>query len=274
TCRPYYRVHGMVSSPRRIYSCGPTTMRALGRISIRPGRSCAIFSPRVSSGGRSGACGHGWRQRMQLTGKARVVLMALLMACLAAPSVATAQITTGTIAGTVQDSSGGVIPGATVVLISESRGTRGVPAVTSGTGDYVFPNTTPDTYTIEVTMPGFRTTRRTGVPVSGGDRVTVPTLVIEPGGAQETIEVTAEAPLIQAQSGERSFAVTTAQVESLPMSGNRNFASLVSLVPGVVSGGASAGGTRLGGAGQNNIMMDGISAMDTGNNGQMLQMNV
>ena len=38
--------------------------------------------------------------------------------------------------------------------------------------------------------------------------------------------------------------------------------------------GASAGGTRLGGAGQNNIMMDGISAMDTGNNGQMLNMNV
>ena len=42
----------------------------------------------------------------------------------------------------------------------------------------------------------------------------------------------------------------------------------------MVSGGASAGGTRLGGAGQNNIMMDGISAMDTGNNGQMLNMNV
>ena len=42
----------------------------------------------------------------------------------------------------------------------------------------------------------------------------------------------------------------------------------------MVQTGASAGGTRLGGAGQNNIMMDGISAMDTGNNGQMLQMNV
>src|SRR6185295_2826511 len=44
--------------------------------------------------------------------------------------------------------------------------------------------------------------------------------------------------------------------------------------PGVVQTGASAGATRLGGAGQNNIMMDGISAMDTGNNGQMLNMNV
>ncbi len=53
-----------------------------------------------------------------------------------------------------------------------------------------------------------------------------------------------------------------------------NFTSFTALTPGVVAGGASAGGTRLGGVGQNNIMMDGISAMDTGNNGQMLNMNV
>ena len=137
-------------------------------------------------------------------------------------------------AGSVQDSQGGVIPGATIVLISESRGTRGVPGVTNASGDYVFPNITPDTYTIEVTMPGFRTLRRTNVAVSGGDRVVVPALIIEPGGASETIEVTAEAPLIQAQSGERSFAISTLQIESLPMSGNRNFASLTSLTPGVV----------------------------------------
>ena len=49
---------------------------------------------------------------------------------------------------------------------------------------------------------------------------------------------------------------------------------MTAFTPGVVSGGASAGGTRLGGVGQNNIMMDGISAMDTGNNGQMINMNI
>jgi hypothetical protein len=50
---------------------------------------------------------------------------------------------------------------------------------------------------------------------------------------------------------------------------------VVALVPGVNAGdGTSAGGVRLGGASQNNIMMDGISAMDTGNNGQMLSMNI
>jgi hypothetical protein len=185
-----------------------------------------------------------------------------------------AQITTGTLAGTVQDIQGGVIPGATVTLISESRGTRGVPGVTNATGDFVFPNTTPDTYIVEVTMSGFRTLRRSGVAVSGGDRVVVGVLRIEPGGATETVTVTAEAPLIQAQSGERSFAVSTDQIASLPLGGGRNFTAMLQLVPGVTLGGASAGGTRLGGVGQNNIMMDGISAMDTGNNGQMLSMNV
>ncbi|ODS59594.1 MAG: hypothetical protein ABS36_01310 [Acidobacteria bacterium SCN 69-37] len=194
------------------------------------------------------------------------------MLCLA-PSTAVGQAT-GTVAGTIQDSSGGVIPGAVVVLISETRGTRGVPAITNATGDYVLPNITPDTYSIEVTMPGFRTARRTGVPVSGGERVAVGILVIEPGGASETVDVTAEAPLIQAQSGERSQTISSIQVESLPLGGGRNFTDLTRLVPGVMVGGASAGGTRIGGAGQNNITMDGVSAMDTGSNTQMLNLNV
>jgi len=186
---------------------------------------------------------------------------------------AVAQITTGTVTGTVKDTTGGVVPGATVVLISEARGTRSVPAITNATGDYVFPNTTADTYTVEVKLAGFRTLARAGVVVSAGERVSVPVLTIEPGGAEETVTVTALSPLVQASSGERSFAITTEQIENLPI--NRgNFTSLTAFTPGVVSGGASAGGTRLGGAGQNNIMMDGISAMDTGSNGVMLAMNI
>src|SRR5260370_40862250 len=99
---------------------------------------------------------------------------------------AVAQITTGTVTGTIKDTTGGVIPGATVVLISEARGTRSVPAVTNATGDYVFPNTTADTYTVQVKLEGFRTLTRAGVEVSAGERVSVPVLTLEPGGAQET----------------------------------------------------------------------------------------
>jgi Carboxypeptidase regulatory-like domain len=201
-------------------------------------------------------------------------VLALALVALGAGGLnAAAQITTGTITGTVKDAQGGVVPGATVVLISEARGTKSAPAVTTVDGDFVFPNVTADKYTVEVTMEGFKTLRRTGVQVTGGDRVAVPGIVIEVGGASETVNVTAEAALVQSQSGERSFAVTTEQVDNLPIN-HANFTSVTSLVPGVVQNGASAGGTRLGGAGQNNIMMDGVSTMDTGNNGQMLAMNV
>ncbi len=189
-------------------------------------------------------------------------------------SSAFAQITTGTISGRVADASGGVIPGATVVLISETRGTSSAPVVTNATGDYVFPNVTPDRYTVEVTLEAFKTVRRTGIVLSGGDRIGVPPVLLEPGGITETLTVVGETPLVQTQSGERSFAVATEQIQNLPV--NRgNFTSMTQFVPGVNgTDTTSAGGTRLGGASQNNIMMDGISAMDTGNNGQMLSMNI
>ena len=81
------------------------------------------------------------------------------------------------------------------------------------------------------------------------------------------MDVTADAPLIQSQSGERSFSIPTSTAANLPIS-NRNFASLTTLVPGAL------GTSRLGGGGQNNFQMDGVSTMDTGNNGQLLQMNL
>src|SRR5262245_40595516 len=200
-------------------------------------------------------------------------MFAALMVLLFAASPVSAQITTGNVTGTVKDAQGGVVPGATVVLISEARGTKLAPVTTNEVGGYVIPNVTADTYTVEVSMDGFKTVRRQGIKVSGGDRVGVPALTLEVGGATETVNVTAEAALVQSQSAERSFAISTEQVENLPIS-HGNFINFAQLTPGVQNGGASAGATRIGGAGQNNIMMDGISAMDTGNNGQMLALNV
>ena len=144
-----------------------------------------------------------------------------------------AQVTTGTVSGTVKDAQGGVVPGATIVLTSEARGTQMAPVVSNETGDFVVPNATADTYTVEVSMVSFKTLLRKGVQVSGGDRVALGTLVLEVGGAEETVNVVSEAPLLQAQSGERSYVISSAQVENLPLS-NRNFASLASLAPGVV----------------------------------------
>ncbi|HEV2985365.1 MAG TPA: carboxypeptidase-like regulatory domain-containing protein [Vicinamibacterales bacterium] len=196
-----------------------------------------------------------------------------MLALLLVSSPVLAQITTGTVSGNVKDPQGAVIPGATVVLTSETKGTKSAPAITNDAGNYVFPNVTPDTYTVEVTLEAFKTVKRGGIVVSGGDRVGIPPLTLEPGALAETVTVVGQSPLVQTQSGERSYAVSSKQIETLPFARN-NFTSVTAFVPGVTLTGASAGGTRIGGAGQNNIMMDGISAMDTGNNGQMLNMNV
>ena len=152
-----------------------------------------------------------------------------------------AQVTSGTVTGTVQDAQGGVLPGVTVVLISESRGTRVAPAVTDGTGTFVIANLVSDVYTVQASMPAFKTTERTGVTVSGGDRVSVGVLRLEIGGTTEVINVAADGAMLQTQSGERSFLVTTTEVQNLPLS-NRNFAGLASLSTATESAGAVGSG--------------------------------
>jgi hypothetical protein len=182
---------------------------------------------------------------------------------------ASAQITTGTIAGSVKDAQGAVVPGATVTLVNAVRGST-TDTQTNSDGNFVFPNVTAGTYLVRVTMDGFKTLERPGIVLSPGDRLLVPTLAIEVGALAETVTVQGESPIIQASSGERSFTIATDAVENLPIA-NRGFAGFASLAPGVASG-TNPG--RIGGGGQNNIMMDGISTMDTGNNGILLQMNI
>ncbi|HLK62335.1 MAG TPA: carboxypeptidase regulatory-like domain-containing protein [Bryobacteraceae bacterium] len=183
-------------------------------------------------------------------------------------SSAPAQVTTGNVTGRVIDQSGSVVAGARVALISEVHGNRSATITANGSGDYVFADITPDTYTVEVTAPSFKMSLVHGIVVTGGDRVGVPPVTLQVGGTTETVSVTAEATLVQTQSGERSFAIETSQIENLPI-GHGNFMNAVAFTPGV------NGTTRLGSPqDQNNIMMDGISAMDTGNNGQMLNLNI
>src|SRR5689334_18630139 len=119
------------------------------------------------------------------------------------------QITTSTISGNIRDQQGGVMPGATVTLISDTKGTQSTPVVTNDVGNFVVTNVTADTYTVQVEMPSFKTLRRSGLQVSAGSQVTVPPLTLAVGGAREVVTVTSEAPMIQAASGERSCAVSS-----------------------------------------------------------------
>ena len=177
-----------------------------------------------------------------------------------------AQGVTGTLSGTVKDSQGLIVPGATVTLISDTRGTVSAPVFTNQSGDFVIPNIVADTYTVQVEMPSFRTLRRTGVEVSAGSRVSVGALTLDVGGQSEVLTVSGEAPLVQAQSGERSFTISTESVQNLPLQ-NRSYDALLALAPGVDSTpGALTPATRLGGGGGGNFMLDGATAMDPGVN--------
>ena len=191
---------------------------------------------------------------------------AVLLCAIARPVAA--QVNTATVFGSVKDAQGGVIPGATVTLISDTQGTKVAPTVTNESGDFVFPGIPADTYTVQVEMPSFKTLKHSGLFVSAGSRVAVGTLTIDVGGATETVQVKAEAPIIQAASGERSFVLEPTTYDNIPfVNGQRNYAALATFAPGMV------GTSRQGSNGQNTYTMDGVLTMDTGSNGQLLQMN-
>src|SRR5687768_9682729 len=218
------------------------------------------------SGQRKSRKGHDMTHCLEvLTRPVRRVVGASVI-LLAVSTLAAAQGVTGTVSGTVRDTQGGVIPGATVTLISEARDTRSAPVITNAQGDFVFANVTADTYTVQIEMSSFRPLRRTGVAVSSGSIVALGSITIEVGGTAEVLTVLAEAPLVQTASGERSFTVTTESVNNLPLA-NRTFEALLSLAPGVnVTPGELNPAARIGGGGGANYMLDGATAMDPGIN--------
>ena len=192
---------------------------------------------------------------------------------------AAAQLTTGTVTGTVKDTQGAVIPGASVVLVSETRGTELPPAFTNASGDFVVVNVPPDTYDVQVTLEGFKTLkrgphhrqrRRPRRPRHAGDRAR---RAERDRHGRRASRRSSRRRAASARSPSRTTAV-----ENLPIA-NRSFTALASLAPGVANDTSGQQPGRVGdrsstGGGNGNVMMDGISTMDTGSNSILLQMNV
>ena len=143
----------------------------------------------------------------------------------------------------------------------------------NASGDFVFANVAPDSYTLQIELAGFKTLKRSGITISAGDRVGLGTLTIELGGlvrdghGRRPSRRSSRRRAASARSPSR-----TESVESLPIA-NRSFVQLAALAPGVTGTGPRRR-SRIGGGGDSNIMMDGVSTMDTGSNAVLLQMNV
>lgn len=204
----------------------------------------------------------------------QLIAVAAVLAVLAGGwHAAYAQITSASVAGTVRDAQGGVIPGATVILTSVTRGTA-IETVSNAEGYYVFPTVMADTYTLKVSMEGFRTIEVPALQVNAGDKKSLGVLTIEVGSLTETVTVAARATELQAKSAERSFSVEGEAVQSIAVNG-RSFFGLAFNSAGIVNTSATAGalgpqsntmsanGMR---ANQNNVQIDGITSMDTGSN--------
>src|SRR5215210_1131049 len=192
-------------------------------------------------------------------------LAALIVTLLMAWPVA-AQEQRGTIEGTIKDTSGAVLPGVTV----EARSDNGavLTTTTNAEGVYRFPSLAPGMYALKVTLQGFNRGRNESVHIGLG-QVKKVDFSLAPAGVTESVQVTAETPLVDVRQSARQTNIRAEQVELLPK--GRDFTTLVTQAPGA-NNEAKLGGLSIDGAsaGENRYIIDGIETtnLQTGTSGK------
>jgi hypothetical protein len=146
---------------------------------------------------------------------------------IALPNIVFAQ---ASITGTVKDSSGAVLPGATVEAASEVLIEKVRAVTTDGSGQYRIVDLRPGTYSVTVTLPGFATVKRDGIEITGSVTLTVP-IEMKVGELQETVTVTSASPVVDVQNTRRETVIGADAIGSLPAT--RAYGSLLNAMPGV-----------------------------------------
>jgi hypothetical protein len=161
---------------------------------------------------------------------AAVVLMTMA-AVLTAPAPARAQGSpTGALTGTVADSSGGVLPGVTVIAKGFHTGLT-QQTISGGSGDWRIPALPAGTYDLSFELDGFKRLVRSGVTVEAAVTRSLP-VTLEVGGLSETVHVAADAALLTMTTSTTSRSLTGAELEIIPTS-TGSFTHLLSSEPGV-----------------------------------------
>jgi hypothetical protein len=151
--------------------------------------------------------------------------------------VASAQVTTATITGTVADQDGAVVPGTQITVSNELTGFSRT-ATTDGDGTYVVPQLPPGEYTVAAEKTGFSRAVLSNITLQVAQVARV-NLVMTVGSTSQTVLVSTETPLVQTDNSEVGQVIEHRQVAGLPLNG-RFFLQLALLTPGVVE---NAGGT-------------------------------
>ena len=158
--------------------------------------------------------------------------MALLaIGCLLTHATARAQSVYGSIIGTVTDKTGAVVPGATVTVTDEAKGT--VETETSNaSGEFTVGHLVPDLYDVKVEMKGFKSFVSKGVSVLADTAPRLDVALEVAGGGAETITVDADSvPVLKTDRADVSTVFDQQEVSDLPV-GDQNFTNLQLLLPG------------------------------------------
>ncbi len=209
---------------------------------------------------------------------ARFLIFLLLLVVPAA--VSSAQVSTGTIGGTVTDSKGAVVPHAAVIITNNDTGIQ-TRSVTGSTGDYSAPNLQTGAYTVSVSVPGFSEGTINNVQLNVGAEPEI-NFSLKVGVVGTTIEVTSAQATVDLISSTTMPVVDQRTIVELPLNG-RDWTSLANLQPGVAAvrtqpavavsnQRANRGvGSQLTVSGarpqQNNYRVDGVSINDYSNGG-------
>ena len=147
------------------------------------------------------------RDLRQLCGRGRWILSLIGVALLLLSVPLAHAQTTAQLTGTVQDASGGVIPGAQVTLTDEATGATRI-VQTNRHGLYAFPALVPGTYTVKVSAKGFQPEQVTGIELHAGDVLAVPAFTLTVGAETTTVTVEAASEMIPMDSGQRTSVLT------------------------------------------------------------------
>src|ERR1700674_4700259 len=167
--------------------------------------------------------------RVRLVSSMRLSLLAAW--CVAASALPLfAQVAAGEITGVVKDPGGAAVPGATVTVTNVETNRQRVIA-SSGNGVYTAPSLLPGEYRVDVELTGFKPVRREGIHLSTGEKARID-FDLAVGGVREQVTVTADAPILRAETASLGSVVAHEQIVQLPLNG-RTFITLASLAPGV-----------------------------------------
>ena len=157
-------------------------------------------------------------------------LLAISISATVAPQ-ASAQVLYGSLVGNVTDPNGAVVPNAAVTVTDQATGVV-TTSTTDPTGVYQFIALQPGTYIVKISVAGFKTYERRGVPISLNN-VTRDDAALEVGSIEQSVTITEEALALQTDRAETRSSVSSVELENLPVPIGRNYQQLYRTIPGI-----------------------------------------